>query len=318
MGGIIRRKVIQIGNSTQLVSVPRKWAIEHGLKKGDEVWIETNGPSLTIRIEKKALQKKELSVDVSELDRTSLMEFIRALYRKGYSTINLSFKNQMTPHFRKDRQVKTLSAIHSEVYRLTGMEIVKQKEGYCEIQCLSEVSSGQFEGLVRRVFLLLNDAWKDFSLAVMKNDLELLDTIEEKHDTITKFISYCLRALNLQGHKETENVTFLYHVLAVLDKVTDLLKYAARDLLKYASDVAEPTKDILKQIDKAFDLYYKFYYSFDLANYSKITQQRSLVRENMGTVIGKIPGLELKVLGYVDHAIELLFDLSSARTSMEY
>ena len=33
----MKRRVIQIGNSTQLISLPRKWAQQFGVKKGDEI-----------------------------------------------------------------------------------------------------------------------------------------------------------------------------------------------------------------------------------------------------------------------------------------
>ena len=34
---IMKRKVIQIANSTQLISLPRKWSQKYGVKKGDEI-----------------------------------------------------------------------------------------------------------------------------------------------------------------------------------------------------------------------------------------------------------------------------------------
>ena len=35
----MKRKVIQIADSTQLISLPRKWSLAHGIKKGDELEI---------------------------------------------------------------------------------------------------------------------------------------------------------------------------------------------------------------------------------------------------------------------------------------
>ena len=33
---VVQRKVIQIAESTQLISLPRKWAVKHNIKKGDD------------------------------------------------------------------------------------------------------------------------------------------------------------------------------------------------------------------------------------------------------------------------------------------
>ena len=47
-GYIMKRKVIQIADSTQLVSLPRKWTIKNGIKKGDELEIVEKGPKLIV------------------------------------------------------------------------------------------------------------------------------------------------------------------------------------------------------------------------------------------------------------------------------
>ena len=39
----MRRKVIQIAGSTQLISLPRKWAIRQGIEKGEELNIDEQG-----------------------------------------------------------------------------------------------------------------------------------------------------------------------------------------------------------------------------------------------------------------------------------
>ena len=46
------RKVIQIADSTQLISLPRKWALQHGIKKGDELEVEEKGRKIVISTEK--------------------------------------------------------------------------------------------------------------------------------------------------------------------------------------------------------------------------------------------------------------------------
>jgi len=39
----MKRRVIQIADSTQLVSLSRKWAIQRGIKKGDELEVKEEG-----------------------------------------------------------------------------------------------------------------------------------------------------------------------------------------------------------------------------------------------------------------------------------
>ena len=44
----MKRKVIQIAESTQLVSLPRKWALKYGVKKGDEVDVLEEGNKIVV------------------------------------------------------------------------------------------------------------------------------------------------------------------------------------------------------------------------------------------------------------------------------
>ena len=64
----MKRKVIQIANSTQLISLPREWAKKYNIKKGDELEIEAKGNKLEICCEKD-IELENISINISGLDR---------------------------------------------------------------------------------------------------------------------------------------------------------------------------------------------------------------------------------------------------------
>ena len=84
----MKRKVIQIANSTQLISLPRKWSQKYGVKKGDELEVEDDGSRIIISTEK-AQELGNIEVDISGADRDFLLFLIRSLYIKGYDEIKL-------------------------------------------------------------------------------------------------------------------------------------------------------------------------------------------------------------------------------------
>ena len=88
----MKRSVIQIANSTQLISLPRKWALKYGIKKGDELEVEEQGNKLYIGTEK-TQESGNIEVDITGLDRDSFMFLIRILYIRGYNEIKLIFNN---------------------------------------------------------------------------------------------------------------------------------------------------------------------------------------------------------------------------------
>ena len=44
----MKRKVIQIADSTQLISLPRKWAQKFNIKKGDELEVEEHDNKIVV------------------------------------------------------------------------------------------------------------------------------------------------------------------------------------------------------------------------------------------------------------------------------
>ena len=78
----------------------------------------------------------------------------------------------------------------------------------------------------------MTDITQDFYTALKKDDKILLGTIEEKHNAITKFVTYCLRILNKYGYTPSYQLPLVYHILVSIDKIVDFIKYAARQQSK--------------------------------------------------------------------------------------
>ena len=157
----MKRKVIQIANSTQLISLPRKWSQKYGVKKGDELEVEENGNKIVIGTEK-GVSLETVEIDITGLDRSSIMYYIRSIYRMGYDEIKVNFNNPTTIHYRLNEKKSVIAVIHTEVNRLVGVEIVQQKENFCIIKDLSpNPPIAEFDNILRRIFLLITDATKE-------------------------------------------------------------------------------------------------------------------------------------------------------------
>lgn len=75
----VGRKVIQIANSTQLISLPRKWTQKYGVKKGDELEVVEDGSKVIISTEK-GQESGNIEVDITGADRDLLLFLIRSLW----------------------------------------------------------------------------------------------------------------------------------------------------------------------------------------------------------------------------------------------
>jgi phosphate uptake regulator len=312
----LKRKVIQIANSTQLVSLPRKWTQKYGIKKGDEIEVEENGNKLIIQIDK-AIELQSNEIDVTGLNRTMILYYIQNLYRMGYDEVKIIFNNPLVKHLRTNMEVNVISVIHKEVNRLLGYEIIQQKDNFVLVKDISTSSIKEFDNVLRRIFLLLNDASSDLVQGAIERNLTLLETIEEKHDSITKFISYCLRLLNKYGYPDHRKTSIFYHILATLDRIVDFFKYAARDLLKFKHKANDKTIQLLKIIDDQVKLFSQFFFKFDVKHADSLYKNRNDFLILLNHQKSKIPTDELVLISKLGQIFELLLEIQVARMGIE-
>ena len=313
----IKRKVIQIANSTQLVSLPRKWSQRYGINKGDELEVEEDGNKIFISTES-VQESGNIEVDITGLDRDSFMFLIRILYVRGYDEIKLIFNNPIVHHYRLGKKVKVISAIHAEVNRLTGIEVIQQRENFCILKILSESSIKDFDLILRRIFLLISDASNDLIKGAGKGDKYLVESMEEKHNTITKFMSSALRLLNKVGHPNHKNTFLYYHIIESLDNVNDILKESARDIVNFKIKISKNSEKILFRINESLAEFNKFFYKFDFKLVEKLSSERYKIMVEIRGALKKLSKDEILLLMNMERVQEEILDLKVARMALQY
>jgi len=313
----MKRKVVKHGPSTHIISLPSHWVKQNKIKKGDELELTEEDTQLNISVERRPGQKK-IEIDVSDLDRSSLMYVIRCLYKLGYAEIRLRFDEQAVKHFRLDKHRTIVSVVHEELNRLTGIEIVEQKTNSCVLKTLSDMKFEEFNSILRRVFLLLIDMYRDFMKGYeTKNEL-LLRTLEEKHNGITKFISFCMRLLTTTGYPERRKNLIAYSILALSDKIVDSMKLSGRFVLEKKPGISKNTKQQLERILHSLELFYDFYYKYDNIKLQKQSLMRDKITKEMKRNYNAYQKDELMVLCSVMPIIENLNAMIEYRIAMEF
>jgi phosphate uptake regulator len=226
----MKRKVVKHGPSSLIISLPSNWAKLWSVKQGDQLEVMAQGSKLIISVDKEK-EYGETETDLSSLDRTSIILMIRNLYRRGYKRIRCNFKKAKATHFRSGTDIPVITTIHEEVNRLIGMEVIEQKNNIVVISEITESSGREFEQLFRKIFHFLQDAFTIMNSSLRTGSLDDLRAIEESHDTITKFVSYCIRLINQGKIPQQENAQQYSQILLLAELVIDLLKYFERDVI---------------------------------------------------------------------------------------
>jgi len=264
----VKRKVIQIANSTQLVSLPRKWALQHGIKKGDEIDVQEEGNRIIVSTE------KDYEVNMVDLntERLDIMipRFIHALYKKGVDDIKVTF------HSKEDMQA-IQEALGKEA---VGFEITHQGNNFCEIKHVSGELE-DFEPILKRTFLLLLSMSEQTLESLKKNDFNILPNIAFLEEANNRFTTTCRRFLNKKGSKKYVHIGPIYYILEDMENLADQFKYLCNHLHSLSKKNKYSKESVSKNVIKAFEKvdtmlkeFYEIFYKFDRGKLVDIGKKR--------------------------------------------
>ena len=158
----MKRKVIQIANSTQLVSLPRKWSQKYGVKKGDEIEVEEQGNKVVLSTDRGV---NMVNVEIEPPHLKNITErMITSSYRNGTKEIKVMFDPKENPELFQYLNQKMDD-------QTVGFEMIKQEKDYFVIKDLSgptEPTDVEFDSALRRSFLLVTAMAKDILTALNK------------------------------------------------------------------------------------------------------------------------------------------------------
>ena len=308
----MKRRLVRHGPSTLIVSLPAEWVRSKGLKEKDEVEVIPEKNQLIISTENKRI-KESITINITNFDRTSLVLLLQAVYRAGFSKATLLFSIPETVHYRTKNKVLYSTVIHQIMGRFIGFEIVKEIEGKIEIAEVSYIDKEEIELMINRAFLLLNDMAGSFCEALQAGDSTKMATIENQHDSITKHISYLLRAISQGDSYFNKQATALHHIIATTDKITDIFKYISREQIKRKNPVHKLMNPLLLIITSSITEYSSFFRKYDEKLITKISYNRDLFKRQLKKIQPIISRQDYTIGIQLTPILELLYDLHEWR-----
>lgn len=242
----IKRKVIQIANSTQLVSLPRQWSKKYNVQKGDELEVEEDGDQIIIKTDSTP-RVKNITVDVSGLTPRLADRFMARAYQKGYDEIIVKYDKP-----------ELAIAIQNKIKELLGFEVMEQTKDTLLIRSISHKIEIDFDSTFRRAFLIVLDMGNTCLEAFSKGDKKTLNNLFYKDFDVNKFCYFCLRSINKGFHREF-GTYILYYLIESLEDVGDEYKALAKHLAK----INTRKKNLIEMISKVNQLTklgYEFFY----------------------------------------------------------
>lgn len=167
----MERKVIKMGDSSLVISLPKVWVDKAGIERGGSVEVEELSTG-EIVVKPKVGPPKRKAVEISP-DENALGNYIIDHYIDGTDVIKISSKNTMDP--------KIMSLIYNTIPNLSGFEITEASSNRVTIEYLGGVMP--FKKLFSRFALVITNYLGSFELAFEKDSGADVETIKKMKET---------------------------------------------------------------------------------------------------------------------------------------
>lgn len=286
----MRRKVIQQGPATLVVSLPAKWVKKYNVQKGQEIEIAEKDNTLLLLLEPITHElKKEFNVD--DFHGYFSKYLIHYFYQKGYDEVIIRY---IDPTFSR--------IIADCVEGMVGFDIVEQGKNYTKIAALMSTDVAQFDTILRKAFLVTLEMGNKIIVSIQKTEHASLADIKRDERIINKYCDLCQRILN----KKNENVVFLYLVVRDLEKLGDYYKYLCEHWNK---NVHQDILELFISVHKYFQLYYELFYNFDKEHADRIFTEKTPLLQRCQERLIHANKDETLVLFDLMNIVQAVFDL---------
>jgi len=187
------RKVQITGGNSFVVSLPKAWVKDVGLKPRDAVAIITQPDSSLLIIPRRELReaaKSEAVIEVTAaLDKDALLRQFISFYLAGYDIIRINLG-------RSDISLR--ASIREGIRRkLVGVEIIEESATGILTQCLSGYIDLPLKKALERMAIIAAGMITDAAAAIHDDTAGIAEEVIQRDDEVDRFYHFILRQLNI-------------------------------------------------------------------------------------------------------------------------
>lgn len=231
----MERQLVKHGTSTLMVSLPKRWLDQHGLKKGDPIHITPLPEKLILSKKERGYEQKEIRVHLPHADYDEIRTVLGSLYRKGYTTVIATYAD---PHCIYFIQL-LIKAIH-------GFEIIEQSEDKCVIKNLTKEIDVDVDEMINKImniikmeFILVKEyltngiTGKDNEIKMIRDDCWKFRNMVYLH--LKETLLFSAYDGYFKAHLFEYNASFLYWLYRSFDR--SVIKTVSKDFLTLYDEV---------------------------------------------------------------------------------
>ena len=226
------RRLQKIGSSI-LVSLPKEWIDANNLDKTNQVEIETNKNSLSIRTQLSKRPSKDIEITYPLPKGESIVPTITGAYLLGFDMIKIVSKS---PISITDRE-----SVRGSTRRLVGMEIIDEDATNISVQFLLDETSINPQNILKRMSSIALGMFSDVVSSLESGDKTNLETIinrdaeiNRQYFLLVRLIRSTIMDTRLANIFNLENIDILDYRIAAntLEIAGDTVVELAESLIK--------------------------------------------------------------------------------------
>ena len=253
------RKIQFTGKSSYIISLPKQWIVDLGLKQGDQIKIIRKGSSTLElyppKFESRIQKKEDATIEIgSEEDASSIVRKLISLYFLGYKTIHVKPKDgRLSPNQR--------NTVKEAVKRmLMGSEIISDSISGITVQVLVNLLELSVDGAFKRMLHLAESMSSDAILSVKENNSELAQEVINTDDEVDRFGFYIIRQLKIaiqnehmlkeMGFRNARNCLGYRLIVKNIERVGDHASFIAKDVMEFKKSIKKEILEKLEDMNK--------------------------------------------------------------------
>tara|TARA_X000001036_G_scaffold85783_1_gene77894 strand:- start:121 stop:1209 length:1089 start_codon:yes stop_codon:yes gene_type:complete len=172
------RKLQLTGGSTYIVSLPKRWVMEHDLAAKDEVRIEWRpSGSLRVNAETSTVRKRrQVEIDLEETGKEFILDHLIGAYLSGAQNIRITSKSGIDREHRRE--------LRKFIQTTRGIEISTESDYKIEMITLLNPGEMPLHSSINRMYLLVSTQIRDVVEVLSGGDLTILEDSEEREKEV--------------------------------------------------------------------------------------------------------------------------------------
>jgi len=252
------RKIQFTGKSSYIVSLPKQWIRDMGLKQGDQVTVVRQGTS-TLQIVPskryaKIINSDDATIEIESDDEcSSIVRKLVSLYLLGFSTINVK------PKIGRLKPSQRISIKDAVKRVLMGTEIIADSTDGITIQVLINLFELSVDGAFKRMLLIAKSMQNDALLALEEANFDLAKEVINSDDEVDRFSFYIIRQLKIaiqnehmlkdMGFENARSCLGYRLIVKNIERVGDYAVVIAKDLLEFKKPIKKSVLDAIREMN---------------------------------------------------------------------